>query len=178
MWNHLAIDAQMRNIELVTHDATWSRQYSEAVERLLALLGPLLVRAHHIGSTAIPDIKSKNTIDILLEVESVEELERLNGPLSQTGYVSKGAYGIEGRRFYVKGGESPTHHLHAYEVGHPEIERHVLFKNYLIAHPSRAKEYERVKEEAAHRFRHDPLGYSNAKSKIIAQIDAEARRLS
>ena len=148
----------MRYIELVTHDATWSHQFSELVEELSALIGPLLVRAHHIGSTAIPDIKSKNTIDILLEVQSIKELERLSGPILQAGFVSKGEFRIEGRRFYVKGGESPTHHLHVYETGHPEIARHVSFKNYLIAHPARAKEYERVKEEAAQKFRHDPVG--------------------
>ena len=131
----------MRNIELVTHDPAWKHQYSESVEKLNALIGSLLVRAYHIGSTAIPSIKAKDTIDILLEVQSIGELDRLSGPMSLEGFVSKGEFGIKGRRFYVKGGHSPTHHLHAFEIGHPEIKRHVSFTSYLTAHPARAKEY-------------------------------------
>ena len=46
-----------------------------------------------------------------------------------------GEFGIEGRRYYRKGGHDRTHQIHAFKVGDSNILRHIAFRDYLRHHP-------------------------------------------
>ncbi|WP_460321581.1 GrpB family protein [Paenibacillus sp. YSY-4.3] len=50
-----------------------------------------------------------------------------------------------GRRYFSKGGDHRTHHVHIYEVGNINIEYHLSFKEYLMNHPDEAKTYGELK---------------------------------
>ena len=57
------------------------------------------------------------------------------------GYHPKGELGVSGRRYFEKGGDQRTHHVHVFQEGSPDIERHLAFRAYLCAHPADAKRY-------------------------------------
>jgi len=80
---------------------------------------------------------AKPIIDILLVVKSLNNIDNYTKELFQLGYEAKGEYGFVGRRFFQKGGDNRTHHVHVFEEGNPEIERHVLFVEYLKCHPKK-----------------------------------------
>ena len=164
----------MRVIELREHSRAWKLKFQKEEALLLAVLPSIAVAVHHIGSTAIPNIKAKETIDILLEVANIRDLRTMNEVMKKAGYVAKGECGISGREFCIKGGEKRHVHLHAFEVNHLEITRHVLFVEYLRQHPERALEYQRIKERAQAAYRTEPDRYTEAKSAFVAQIDREA----
>lgn len=167
----------MRTVQLEDYDAEWPLLFDKEVAVLGSILSSNLAGAYHIGSTAITGIKAKPIIDILLEVRSHRELDKRNEELGGVGYEPLGEFGIEGRRFFQKGGDERTHHLHAFESGHPEIERHRLFVAFMNSHPREAREYEALKCELAKAHRHDPEQYTNGKSDFIAAIDAKLRVL-
>lgn len=52
----------------------------------------------------------------------------------------------------------------------------LLFRDYLIAHPRVAREYETLKLDLASRFANDRVAYTNAKTAFIAGFTAEAKR--
>jgi GrpB-like predicted nucleotidyltransferase (UPF0157 family) len=52
-------------IELVAYDPTWSVIAMQEAERLRLALGPVLLKVHHIGSTAIPTVRAKPIIDLV-----------------------------------------------------------------------------------------------------------------
>jgi len=165
---------EIRTIEVVPYDLNWIRKYLYEAEKIKKIIADELVRIHHIGSTAIPGISAKPVIDILVEVKNIENVDNYNEKVKEMGYIPKGEYGIEGRRFFLKGEINRTHHIHVFQVGNSEIIRHLNFRDYMIYHPEEAKAYSEIKKELAIKFRHDIDGYCNGKNDFIKEIDRKA----
>lgn len=139
---------------------------------LRGVLGKELVRLHHIGSTSVPGLAAKPIIDMLAEVKSVEGLDGLNPVLESAGYVPKGEYGIPGRRYLYKGtAEAHYFHIHAFEQGHKEVTRHLLFRDYMRGNPEAVQEYGNLKLGLAGRFPNNIEGYMDGKDSFIKEID-------
>jgi len=164
----------MRDMSVVDSDPRWPEAYEQEAQALHVVLGDELVRSHHIGSTAVPGLAAKPVIDILLEVRDVERLDMLDEAMRAIGYEPRGEFGIPGRRYYPKGGDRRTHHVHAFSVGDPHIDGHLVLRDYLRARPDVAKDYARIKREASARFRYDPGGYVDCKDRTVRCILADA----
>ena len=65
--------------------------------------------------------------------------------------------------------------MHVFQKGHPDIERHTIFRDYLRANPTAAREYEKLKEKLAKRFPKQSSSYTAAKSDFILSMDEVAR---
>lgn len=166
-----------RTIEVVPFDSEWSQLFEAEAARLTVALRPLLLAIHHMGSTAVPGLWAKPTIDIMPIVKDVRRLEQLNDRMAALGYVPKGEYGIPGRRFYsltVNGRR--LFNVHAYEPDNPEVPRHLNFVAYLRTHPESAAAYGQLKLELALRFPDDMDGYVDGKTDFIREIDRLAAR--
>ncbi|MFC2079797.1 GrpB family protein, partial [Candidatus Bipolaricaulota bacterium] len=68
----------VRRMEVVDYSTDWPMLFEREIETLRSVLGEEIVRAHHIGSTAVPGLAAKPVIDILLEVQSVDRLDALD----------------------------------------------------------------------------------------------------
>jgi GrpB-like predicted nucleotidyltransferase (UPF0157 family) len=164
-----------RTVEVVAHDSAWSEQFRVEAALLAQLFGAEVIAIHHIGSTAIPGIKAKPILDFLVEVRDIARIDDYNLAMTRAGYQPKGELGIPGRRYFSKDTAGVrSHHVHAFERGHPEIERHILFVDFLIAHPAKSQAYSELKEMLAVRYHTDPYGYNDAKTTFIQEIDREA----
>jgi len=159
-----------RRVEVVSYNSNWKEMYKEESEKIKNILNDIIIDSHHIGSTAIPGIKAKPVIDILVEVKNIEEVDQYNYKMKELGYEVMGEYGIPKRRFFRKGGNKRTHHVHIFQVGNEEIKRHINFKEYLIAHPDKAREYSKLKEKLANKYTYDVENYTQGKSNFIKKI--------
>jgi len=164
-----------RRVGIVSYNPNWKEIYKEESKKIKNVLSDIIVDIHHIGSTAIPGIKAKPVIDILVEVKDIEAVDRYNNKMEELGYEVMGEYGIPKRRFFRKGGNNRTHHIHIFQVGNEEIERHINFKEYLIAHPDKAREYSKLKEKLTNKYTYDVENYTNGKSDFIKEIDRKAK---
>jgi len=134
---------------------------------------------HHIGSTSIPKIKAKPIIDILGVVKNIDEADRLKSSFEALGFVYKGEYGIEGRRYcvlYDKTQEKGLVHLHIFGRGHSEVERHLLFRDYLRENKDAADRYDRLKVKLVTLYSTMREKYTNSKSNLIQEILDEAMK--
>ena len=165
----------MRIVEIFEYNKQWEEIFKKEKSSITNILGEELIQVYHIGSTAIPNIRSKPVIDIMLEVRDVERLDTFNRAFEKLGYETMGEFGIKGRRFYQKGGNKRTHHIHAFEEESQEIERHILFRDYMLAFPEKAQEYSRLKTLLAKVNRNDPEAYNKGKTEFIKKIDYEAK---
>jgi GrpB-like predicted nucleotidyltransferase (UPF0157 family) len=96
--------------------------------------------------------------------------------MMRLGYQPKGEFGIPGRRFFIKGNDSArTHHVHVFQTGDPEVERHLGFRDYMIAHPQEAQAYHRLKEELAQKFPEDIESYIEGKDGFIKEMNRKAK---
>ncbi len=59
---------------------------------------------------------------IVLQLDRVDDA---NAAMLELGYLAKGEYGIPNRRYFQKGVTLRSHHVHIFEYGNPEIERHL-----------------------------------------------------
>ncbi|CAM3491033.1 GrpB family protein [Marinicrinis lubricantis] len=153
------------------YDPNWSLLYA-AEERLLrSLLGQELTAIHHIGSTSVPAIGfAKPIIDILAEVKDITFIDLYDEELSLNGYTARGENGIAGRRYFTKGGADRSHHLHIFQTGDMHARNHLLFKQYLTAHPEEADAYGKLKLELAEKYPDDVKQYQEAKESFTAKI--------
>lgn len=156
-----------RSIDVVAYDATWPTKFNEEKLLLTTALGELALGIEHIGSTAVKGLSAKPIIDILLEVSCLDALDERNNHLEALGYKVKGENGIEGRRYFQKGGNDRSHHIHAFLSGDNNLTRHRAFRDYLIAHPAISKQYAEVKQYAAKNCNNSSVLYMSLKNDFI-----------
>ena len=129
---------------------------------------------HHIGSTAIINMPAKPTIDILLEVKTIDSVDSLNKQLESHGYEAWGAYHVANSRFFVKGCQKRTHHLMVFERHHPKIKEYIALRDYLIKQPQRAKDYANLKIKLAEQYQNNRRAYLTGKQQLVETLKKEA----
>lgn len=160
-------------VRLSDYNPEWIRLYQQEAEFLSAIFKDEVVRFEHFGSTSVPGLKAKPVIDMMCIVKDIATIDSYNDRMALLGYDVAGDWGIPGRRLFRKGGEARTHHIHCYQVDHPQIERHLIFRDYLRAHPQEAAKYSQFKQELADRFE-DTSQYSPAKKLFVSTMEQQA----
>ncbi len=169
---------QLFPIILTEHKDYWKEWYREEEERLRAVL-PLdrICRMSHIGSTSIPHIWAKPTIDILIEVKRGGSYQAIKEIILQQGYtcMSEETNRISFNKGYTENGfAEKVYHLHLREKGdHDEL----YFRDYMIDHPHTAKEYEKLKLDLWKEYEHNREGYTNAKADFVTNYTEQGKRL-
>lgn len=168
----------MRKVEVLPHQVEWSNMFRDENRKITNVFEKEILNVFHIGSTAIPNIKAKPVIDIMVEVINIENVDNFNNDMKQLGYEALGENGIPNRRFFKKGGDNRTHHVHIFEQGNEEISRHLRFRDYMIAHPEEAMKYSQLKEYLAEKFPNNIEKYIEGKNNYIKEIDNKAEKWS
>ena len=136
-----------------------------------------VTRISHIGSTAVPGIWAKNIVDVLIEVSQDTEIAQTAAVLEACGFfrMSAEAGRISFNRGYTDAGfADKVFHIHLRYVGdHDEL----YFRDYLIAHPQIAKEYEALKLELWRQFAHNRDAYTNGKSGFVQKWTKKAKEI-
>ncbi len=160
-----------RTIEVVAYDPQWPRLFQVEAARLAAIFGEEIVAVRHMGSTAVPGLWAKPVIDIMPIVRDIERIDGYNDLMLALGYLPKGEYGIPGRRFFnLDSGDRRLFNVHVYQIGNPEIPRHLDFIEYLQAHPEDAAAYAELKRSLAERYSNDIDSYVTGKTDLVREI--------
>jgi len=162
------------HIVVSEYDEQWPELFQAEADLLRRVFGELLVDIHHIGSTSVPGLRAKPVIDMLPVVRDIEEVDTLNDKMRELGYEPMAELGLPGRRYFRKGGDRRTHHVHVYGVDNrSEIERHLAVRDYLRAHPDAAKEYGDLKANLA-RSSPDIEAYMDGKDAFVKCLEKKA----
>ncbi|MEI5994529.1 GrpB family protein [Candidatus Enterococcus mansonii] len=163
-----------RKVEVVGAKKEWKDQFKQMKEQLDAVFTDELIAIHHIGSTAIEGIYAKPILDILVVVNDIEKVAHYQPAMQRLGYECLGENGISKRRFFIKGATYRSHHVHVFQKGNPEIERHLNFRDYLNHHSKEAQEYSQLKVKLAKKFPYDIQSYIEGKDAFIKEIDRKS----
>ena len=166
----------MRKVEVLPHDPKWRDAFGVELKSIADAMGKNVVNVHHIGSTAIPSIYAKPIIDLLVEVKDIIEVDRHSSAMESLGYEVMGEFGISGRRFFRKDNQENirTHHIHTFEIASAQVERHLAFRDYMLAHPEDAQKYSNLKRELARKYPKNIDQYMDGKDEFIKEIDKKA----
>lgn len=135
------------------------------------IYGSKLYAIHHIGSTSVQGLSAKPIIDIMPVVKDLSNVDAYDEKMADIGYEALGEFGISGRRYFRKGGNERTHHIHLFEEGSPHIERHLAFRDFLRAHRDFAMAYSELKEGLAKDFPNDMEAYIAGKADFIKEVE-------
>lgn len=166
----------MRKVEVVLHNPKWREAFEVESKQVTDALGENIIAIHHIGSTAIPGIYAKPIIDLLVEVQDIIKVDGQSLSMESLGYEVMGEFGIPGRRYFRKNSQEGvrTHHIHTFKVGSEQVERHLTFRNYMIAHPEDAQRYSELKHRLAREYPTNIDGYMDGKDGFIKEMDKKA----
>jgi len=171
---------QLFPIILSGHKKEWKSSYLSEKEKLNKVIGEeFIFRINHIGSTAIPGLLAKPTIDILLEITKNTDTDRLIKILENSGYIyspqpdNPTPHMMFMKGYTVRGFEGQAFHLHIRYKGDWD---ELYFRDYLIAHPQPAEQYAYLKLHLKEKFEYDRDGYTQAKTDFIESVTMLARK--
>lgn len=173
--------ARIYPVILNEYNPEWPEWYAEEKANLERLLGDSVIRIQHIGSTAVPGLTAKPTVDILLEAAKNFDLEDLIALIPAGEYICLRREGNSlsehDRVMFLKGYtdtgyKDKVFHIHARNHGDWD-ELH--FRDYLITHPETAAEYAELKRRLFMDYEHDRDGYTVAKGEFIKEVTKKAR---
>jgi GrpB-like predicted nucleotidyltransferase (UPF0157 family) len=164
-------------VVLAEYDPRWPVLFAREEARIRAALGSTAVLIEHAGSTSVPGLAAKPIIDIVLAVPDSAAEPGYVPAMEAAGYVLRirEPDWFEHRLF--KGPDTDIN-LHAFTAGCPEIDRMLLFRDWLRANGADRAAYLRVKRDLAQRTWRHVQHYADAKSAIVAEIVARAAAAS
>ena len=110
----MSLGLKRGTVQLEPHDKQWDDAAIQTIKKLKSILGDDAVDIQHIGSTAIPAIKAKPIIDIVVGVTDFDKVMLHNEQLRQVGIFYRGS-DVERQLLYVMGdmeNDTRTHHIH------------------------------------------------------------------
>jgi len=155
------------------YDPLWPEEFRVEADRIAKACHELEIRLEHIGSTAVPGLSAKPIIDIVAGIPPRVEREPYIQALRGLGYRHKGAHGVPGRDYFVRG--SPrSHHVHLVRWSSNVWRDHLLFRDYLRGNPNVMLEYEILKRQLAIAHADDRRKYQSEKGPFIQAVLRQA----
>lgn len=165
-------------ITLSDHNPKWKEWAENEVKHLHFILDRFNPSITHIGSTAIPGIKAKPIVDILVEISDDCQMPSVRSVLEDSGYICMSATEKRmsfNKGYTLKGYAEKVFHIHIHRTGD---NNEILFRDYLVGHRDLAKEYETLKLALLSRHGKDRDAYTEAKSEFVKRVVMLARGVS
>ncbi|KUI40376.1 dephospho-CoA kinase [Mycobacterium sp. GA-2829] len=143
--------------KLVPHDPAWAADAQRIINRLKAAGGAKVLRADHVGSTAVAGLDAKNVVDVQVTVASLDDADEIAGALAAVGYprvdgvdsdVAHDDSGRWGKRLHGAADPGRPANIHIRVDGWPNQRFALLFPAWLAAEPTAREEYLQVKRAA------------------------------
>lgn len=92
------------NIQISPFSKTWKAQFELIKSEIESVLFNKEVKIEHIGSISVENLSAKPIIDIMVGVNSNEELDLVVNPLLKLDYIYYEKYNsiMPNRRFFIK----------------------------------------------------------------------------
>lgn len=160
-----------RKYKVTKYNNNWEKIFQKESLALRQILGEDALQIEHIGSTAVPGLAAKPTIDILVVVKDFSMLERHVSQIIALGYKDLGEYVLPGTRLFVqeRNGERLVN-LHFFSEKHPHISEMLLLREYLRSHPEEVAAYGQLKQSLSNQHPDDYGSYRIKKDEYVHEL--------
>jgi GrpB-like predicted nucleotidyltransferase (UPF0157 family) len=156
---------------IIAYDPGWINDFLTIKKMLEEALRNLSFSIEHIGSTAVPQLAAKPTIDIDIVYNKDTSFDVIKERLENIGYYHNGNQGIPQREVFKRSKSTEKHeildgikhHLYVCPADSEELIRHILFRNYLIANEEERIQYQNLKYSIAAEAKQDQKKYAALK---------------
>jgi GrpB-like predicted nucleotidyltransferase (UPF0157 family) len=156
-------------IAVVDCDPRWPQRFELEREKILGALGERALSVDHIGSTSVPGLAAKPIIDICLAVSDSSDEESYLAPLEAAGYELRVREPDFHEHRMVRT-HSHDVHVHIFTKGSGEIDRYLVFRDWLRHHEADRELYASTKRELAERDWPTMQHYADAKTDVVEAI--------
>jgi GrpB-like predicted nucleotidyltransferase (UPF0157 family) len=168
-------DVLNSTVQLAAYDPAWPTLFARLESQIRVALGPKVLLLEHVGSTSVPGLSAKPIIDLVMAVADSSDEPDYVPPLAAVGYTLRIREPNWHQHRLLKPPEVPGH-LHVFSYGCEEIERMVLFRDWLRMNADDRLLYEETKRALAARTWKYTQNYADAKGEVVQAILARARR--
>lgn len=145
-----------RKYEIFPYDQNWPQQFAEHAKILKSIFADKAISIEHIGSTAVPGLAGKLTIDILIIVDDIFVDDQLKTKMEKAGYHALGEYVTKGALLFVKESNSIRYcNIHIFQKNRPHVQEMLGLRDYFRAHPEVVSEYSKLKADLATTYPND-----------------------
>ena len=162
-------------IQIAGYDPKWPHLFEREAARLRAILTDRILLVEHVGSTSVPGLAAKPKIDILLVVVNSADEPAYVRDLQSAGYVLQVREPDCNEHRMFKGPDTDIN-LHIFSSGCPEIDRMLLFRDWLRSNTADCRLYERTKRKLARQNWKYMQNYADAKTAVDKAILARAQK--
>lgn len=164
-----------KNYRIIPYDPKWPILFSKESEKISRIIGDNISEIHHIGSTSVPGMSGKATIDILFVVNDISKIDSYIPDLNKIGYTSFGSRNAENSHLFEKEVDGQRLFIiHFYQNNHPEIFQMLAIRDYLRAHQNNADQYSEFKLSLFQKFPNDYTQYRKLKDEYMENLKNEA----
>lgn len=158
-----------RAIVIDSYDPQWPAMFAGHEARIREALGSRALAVEHVGSTAVPGLAAKNRLDIDVIVTDPADEDAYVPPLATAGYVlrTRDENWYEHRCLWT-----PDHgvNLHVFGPDCDEHLRHLIFRDWLRAHPEDRDRYAVEKRRIAEEHPLDIALYVHHKTAFVVDV--------
>jgi GrpB-like predicted nucleotidyltransferase (UPF0157 family) len=162
-------------VPLVVHDydPAWQQTYTTWRSRIAAALGAAALAVEHVGSTSVPGLAAKPIVDIQVSVADLTDETRYLPQLAGVGLALRSRDDLH--RYFRPPADQPRDvHVHVCGAGSQWEHDHLLFRDYLRAHPAACRRYAEAKRANVRRWSDDGWAYTEAKTGVVLDILEDA----
>ncbi len=165
-----------RKYNLQDYDQNWVKKFDELKLLLQSIFGSKALKIEHVGSTAIPGMKAKPIIDILVVVEKMEKFLEQKEKMVSLGYEWGENYIAPNTQLFFKIADdgSKTQNIHICEYGSPKERQFLVMRDFFRTFPEKLKEYADLKEKNHALHPDDYPAYREAKAPFVKRIERAA----
>ena len=156
------------------YSAEWPALFVQEANRVRSTLGDRVLMLEHVGSTSVPGLAAKPIIDMILAVADSADEAAYVPAMESAGYVLH-IREPEWHQHRLFKGSDTNINLYVYSFGCPEIDRMLVFRDWLRSNDADRELYERTKRELAKQAWKYVQNYADAKTSVVEQIVARAR---
>jgi GrpB-like predicted nucleotidyltransferase (UPF0157 family) len=161
-------------IQIVEYDPRWPELFKREAHRIRAALGRRVLRIEHTGSTSVPGLAAKPIVDILLVVADSADEDTYLPALEAAGYILH-IREIDWYQHRMFRGPDTEINLHVFSSDCSEIDRMLMFRDWLRSNAADRDLYARTKLALAQKDWKYVQNSADAKTAVIEEILARAR---
>lgn len=163
-------------LEIMDYREDYKAIYEKEKENLLKIYQNRISQIDHVGSTSIPNIKSKPIIDILIQTDDLNDFIQFteNNVEGQTYTIKKEP--TMGGDYLIRKEEDGKvkAFIHVYQTGDMNGITSIMFRDYIISHEDEKKRYEALKMELYKKYKNDRKKYTYGKDQYIKGVIQKA----
>ena len=159
-----------REYEIFPYDPAWPQRFEVLAQNLKDILGTDALDIEHIGSTSVPGMEAKPTIDVLVVTPKGGDLDAHRQEMEKH-YLYEGQKVMQDSRLYRETKDVEIlANIHIFTEGHIHVSDMLRLRDHLRSHPADVQEYSALKKSLREKYSNDYAEYRKQKDEYMNSV--------